>query len=153
MSNAGEFPRENQKRAIAVLNHLANQGPGGELLMTALTEMERRWELLETWTSNSNCYATQTRAAATKTDAWSTDGSLRRPTPPYAWVECKDGAALGDDETCYDRVLSWNVKGIPGSPFGDETGTFMRLELLMRAPAFDRMYDRLLAMEAACPGR
>ena len=87
-----------------------------------------------------------------KSDAWSTDGALRKPTPAYVWLECLDGAALEDGESCYDRLLAWNVKGVHGVHYGDETGTYMRLELLMRADGFDRMLSRLRVMEGACGG-
>ena len=116
----------------------------------ALEEMSRRWELLEEVFDGSSCYAMQDRGAATKTDAWSTDGAARKATPAYVWLECLGGAALGEGESCYDRLLAWNVKGVHGEHYGDATGTFMRLELLMRAGGFDRMLGRLQAMEAAC---
>mmetsp|Transcript_67415 Transcript_67415/g.185882 ORF Transcript_67415/g.185882 Transcript_67415/m.185882 type:complete len:197 (-) Transcript_67415:346-936(-) len=120
VKNAGELPRENQLRGLAVLTVLANQGPGGALLATALKEMERRWGLLEKVLSSSRCYAMQDRGTATKTDAWSADGAPRKPTPAYVWLECLPGAVLAGGESCYDRLLAWNVKGVHGKHYGDQ---------------------------------
>ena len=58
---SGELPRESQLRAVAVLNVLGNQGPGGELLAGALAEMTRRWDVLEKLFESSACYAMQVR--------------------------------------------------------------------------------------------
>ena len=147
--NAGDIPRENQQRALAVLTHLADQGPGGALLGEALEEMSRRWGALEALFGGSRCYAPQGRGPALAGDAWS-DGASRQPTPAYVWFECRPAAALADDETCFDRVLAAGVKGLPGHYFGDDSGNFMRLELLMRAQAFDLMMQQLEKMQGAC---
>ena len=111
--------------------------------------MSRRWGALEALFGGSRCYAPQDRGPALAGDAWS-DGASRQPTPAYVWFECRPAAALADDETCFDRVLAAGVKGLPGHYFGDDSGNFMRLELLMRAQAFDLMMQQLEKMQGAC---
>jgi aspartate/methionine/tyrosine aminotransferase len=145
-------PRENQMRAITILEHIIAHD--GALLTHARTLMLSRWERLEAAfaahaarcpiamgssgmafeAACSGTYQLDARDAATA-DVFSGAASYA-PSPAYAWVRKMDG---GD---CELAMRSVGIISRPGDQFGASTD-FVRLELLMREQTFDILLEKL----------
>lgn len=137
----GALPRENQARALKIFNHILDSD--GEILREAREEMTRRWDGIQKVFSGSSCHEVMDLGPK-RYDVWTDE--LATPTPAYLWLKCRGLAA---EERCYDRLLSFGVKGVPGASYGDVTDEHARVELLMRAPTWDLILERLKLMEQA----
>jgi len=135
---AGGVPRENQLRAIAVLDHL--DGRSYDNFEFARRVMVQRWAELQGALHGNACYAMQELEPAER-DAWS--GAEKAPTPAYLWMECLRA------EDCLAELQAHGIAGRGGPKFGAPE-RFARVELLMNASTFSKLLLRLRQMAAAC---
>ena len=145
-------PRENQLRAISVLEHIIAHD--GALLTHARILMLSRWDRLEAAfaahaarcpiamgssgmafeAACSGTYQLDARDTATA-DVFSGVASYA-PSPAYAWVRKMDG---GD---CELAMRSVGLLSRPGVQCG-ASSDFVRLELLMREQTFEIFLEKL----------
>jgi len=138
-------PRENQLRAIAVIEHMVTHR--GQPLRIARRLMQSRWERLEAAFAAhaARCAGGRAPCAASPyqleprdapaPDAFSGEAAYA-PSPAYAWVRRSDG---GD---CLAAMRGVGIIARPGTQFG-ASQAYARLELLMREPTFDILLSKL----------
>eukprot|EP00966_Prymnesium_polylepis_P161653 3736102-Prymnesium_polylepis.2 len=135
--NAGSVPRENQLRAIALLQHgLAHSGA---LFTYARHLMLTRWERLEAVFAASTTYRLEPRDADTSYTMLSDAPGTYPPSPAYAWVEKLDGGHA------YAAMREAGIRGRDGVHSG-AAARFVRLELLMREETFVLLLGKLAAL-------
>jgi len=141
-------PRENQLRALAVLEHVV--GSGGEIFTFARGRMLRRWERLEALFASlpeagqpeagqeAALFSLEPRDAPA-TDAFSGEVEYA-PSPAYAWIKLNSAEAFGGDALA--AMAAYGIVGRSGREFGAEP-CHVRLELLMREQTFELLIAKL----------
>ena len=71
-------------------------------------------------------------------------GTERRPSDPYAWIECTRASDI--QQTCVEVLRAAGIATVPGDGYGGAQGSFVRLELLMAPSTFDAIANRLEVM-------
>jgi aspartate/methionine/tyrosine aminotransferase len=129
-------PRENQLRAIAVLEHVLQHD--GDNFRYARALMLSRWRRLgEAFNRPGAAFRLQARDPPGH-DGFSGETAYES-SPAYAWVEQLDG---GDALT---SMRSVGVIGRAGDQFG-ASSRYVRLELLMREETFELMVAKLVRL-------
>uniref|UniRef100_A0A7S1TUR2 Alliinase C-terminal domain-containing protein n=1 Tax=Phaeomonas parva TaxID=124430 RepID=A0A7S1TUR2_9STRA len=141
LSIHGAIPRESQMRAFTILRHM--EDTNYEILREARAEMRRRWDVVDEIFGGSACYHLNARGDPI-VDAWT--GENAAATPAYLWLHCENRDA---DNTCYDHLQGFGLRTKKAEDYGAAPGTYVRIELLMRAGTFDLMAEKLREVEAS----
>ena len=106
----------------------------------AASEMQRRWQRLKAIEAAAKRprVTLQPLMPSQKCLFW---GSVRDPSPAYAWLKCQEP----DDEDCWEVLKTQgSIKGRNGGQYG-ASEKYVRLSLLMRPREFDILSEKLEA--------
>ncbi|CAN4081774.1 unnamed protein product [Withania somnifera] len=129
----GEMPKDTLLRALTILK-VVEEKDGKKFFSSASKILTDRWKKISHIFSFSKRFSIQTLP----TKYCSYLGTLREPSPAFAWVHCKREA----DKNCSEVFAKAKIIGRPGSRFYVEDD-YLRLCLVTRQDDFDMLIRRL----------
>ena len=146
---AGSLSHDAQLRAATLLQYTVAQR-GGPILY-GMDQMSYRWDrFIDIFCIDETCATPRNprfvlhnpQTTTTAMDAFTR--TQRRPSDPYAWIECTRASDI--QRTCVEVLRAAGVATVPGDGYGGAQGTYVRLELLMAPSTFDAIANRLEVM-------